>query len=269
MLGKMNGLAGEDLLELPEDPNLAFLAIEERARERVARQLAESEDSHFDDSIRRNYIITVVAAADALEIHDLHGASVPRVGDETLIQFQQLVNDVAGFAVRVRIQSARRARKFSVALDQPTKRKLRHLLKQIREVVDKLEVSDQKRERLYCRVAELEEEVNRNRTRLEVVASLAISISETSGKVAKNLEPLWKWVHPLLGLIGKAQEREEVPSVPQLPSPPRQIEAPKWVPASPKEKSEARQAQNASAPMHTDRLEQTAQPKSKTEDEKT
>jgi hypothetical protein len=231
----MTTLTDAELLELPDDPSLAFLAIEAKARELARSEIATSENSSADEDSRLVYLTTVISAAQALEIPDFRDWPIPRVSEKASSAYNQLLSEVTAFSVLVRVKNARRTRRYSIALDPATKVRVRHLLNQLKDAVDKLEVSDAKRERLYARIRDLEDEMNRNRTKFEAITSLVLAASETAGKAATNMEPLWKWVHPLLDALGKAKDEEDE-RVPQLSPPLRQIEGPKFddTPAAPK-----------------------------------
>jgi chromosome segregation ATPase len=110
----------------------------------------------------------------------------------------------------------------------PTKRKLRHLLLQIKETVDKLDVSQSKKEALFAKIAALENEINRERTRFDALAALWVEVCGKIGDGVEKLESLRKLIDSVGNLIGAAKKEEETETH-RLPAPktPKQIAPPK------------------------------------------
>jgi hypothetical protein len=98
----------------------------------------------------------------------------------------------------------------------------------MRLTVDKLDVSESKREALLARITALELEIDRNRTRMDVVGALWLETCTKIGEGAEKLEPLRKWVDSIGGLIGfaKSQEGPQTARIPSNPKP-KQIEPPR------------------------------------------
>jgi hypothetical protein len=84
--------------------------------------------------------------------------------------------------------------------------------------VDKLEVPDKKREALYRRISDLENEVDRDRTRFDAYAALVLEASTTTEKAARQLKPLIKLLQPITTLFANATDSENA----QLQLPPAQ-----------------------------------------------
>jgi hypothetical protein len=61
--------------------------------------------------------------------------------------------------------------------------KIRHYLEKIREIVDRLEVPLPKKEALTAKITALTDEVDRDRTRLDAYAGLALEMAATGGEV--------------------------------------------------------------------------------------
>lgn len=137
--------------------------------------------------------------------------------------------------MQIRIRHSRRAKRYSVALDDATKQKIRHHLTQLKELADKLEISTAKREAILDRILALEIEMERERTRFDVVASFILEVSTVAGEVGDKLEPWRKWIDSIAGLLGRAKEKDA--QNPGLPPPEerKKIEPPKGR-AAPEEK---------------------------------
>jgi hypothetical protein len=81
-------------------------------------------------------------------------------------------------------------------------------LSQIKDAVDKLEVPEAKREALYRRISDLENEVDRDRTRFGAYSALLLEAAATTGKAARKLKPLMKLLQPITILLAIAKESE-------------------------------------------------------------
>lgn len=99
-------------------------------------------------------------------------------------------------------------------------------MEQIRSIVDRLEIPIEKKEALVRRITALNDEVDRDRTKLEVYSGLAIEVANTSGQVAKRLNPIRKWVDGIARLLGQAKEAEDARQPLQLEPPRKQLPPP-------------------------------------------
>ena len=99
-----------------------------------------------------------------------------------------------------------------------TKSKIRHYLEKIREIVDRLEVPLPKKEALSAKITALSDEVDRDRTRFDAYAGLALEMAATGGEVAHWLNPARKFLDSIAGLLGYAKQAEDArPSLPATP----------------------------------------------------
>ena len=221
----MSYLTDAELDDLPEEKTEAFVKLEQVARARLKEELENtSNNSNF---YTHRYMNTVISAAKALSIDEFAALSLPKVGSHEFHEFQDFTAHVDHFTMQFRLLRSRRTNEYSVALDGVTKVKLRHLLQQVRETVDKLDITTSKRDRLYSRVAALELEIDRERTRYEALAAIMIETADDGGEAASRLEPVMKLIERFGAAIGLAK-RQEVEQK-QLPKPdkPKQIEGPK------------------------------------------
>ncbi|MEJ0077013.1 MAG: hypothetical protein WDO17_16520 [Alphaproteobacteria bacterium] len=79
----------------------------------------------------------------------------------------------------------RRVQGYSVQFDATTKLKVQHHIEQLREIFGKLEIEQDKRDSLFNKLTELQHEVDRDRTRFDVYAALAV---EAAGVVGESVE---------------------------------------------------------------------------------
>jgi hypothetical protein len=223
-------ITDEELADLPDDPEHAFVLYERRIRERLHKDLEISENQYAVESCQITYMSHVLAAVKALDLGILGNWTVPSTSDDVNTYYRNFVTEVDGFTVQFRFRHARRVKQFSVAFDAAAKAKLRHHLEQMREVVDRLDVPDRKREALINRITALNDEIDRDRTRFEAFAALVVETSD-------QMEPLRKWIEPIAGIFRKSKEIEQEREPPRLPSPPKRIGGPKQ-PQAPQRKKQ-------------------------------
>src|ERR1700730_2654735 len=222
-------MSDDDLLfgDLPEDPELAFLRLEAHFKEEGENKLARANEGERTDVYCIHYISKVLACITALGIeNEFSMKSVASVGDVDYSTYLNFSNQVEHYKTKLQIRHARRRNEYSVALDTPTKMKLRRLLTQIKETIDKLDVSPSKKEALFAKVAALESEIDRGRTRFDALAALWVEVCEKVGEGIEKLEPLRKLIDSVGRLIGAAKKEEETHRLP-APKPPKQIAPPK------------------------------------------
>lgn len=219
-------LTDEELEALPDDAIAAFIVIEEKLRKNAQQRMDEEGGFNLDASLE--YIGRMLAAATALEIKYFDGFEIPDRRELIFDYYTEFVVKVDVFITSARITKARRLKGKSVALDVAAKERLRSLISQIREIVDRLEVDAAKKDSLHKRLSEFEEEINRSRTAFAALGELWISFCENIGEGTAKLKPAVDMFERIGEIIGKAK-REEVAGNPQLPPPPetRRLEPPR------------------------------------------
>lgn len=208
-------LTDEDLMDLPDDPIEAFLHLERIARGEMDRGLAAEGDNGWTHELR--YMSSVLAAAKAFNIDEIANSHfMPGYDVELAPVLVQFMRHVDYLCARLRIENAQRIKKHSVAFDAATKQKLGHLLTQVRDTVSKLEVSEAKRERLFIKIEALQLEIDRTRTRMEVLGGLV-------AEFAAGAEPLIDMGMKIARIFGEKKSAED--ETRQLPAPkaPKQI----------------------------------------------
>lgn len=202
--------------DLPDDPEAAFLFLEQEFRSEYQAEIERADNNSWADEARLRYIGQVRAALEELCID--FEFYMPEFTEESIDynRFQTFRRDVEGLTTKIRIRICRARKQNSVKLDANTKSKLRQLLDKIKDTIIELEESDPKREALLRKVAALEAEINRDRTRFETVAALWIAVCEKTGKGFEKLEPARKWLDSFANLLAQAKSLEpEPPSLPK------------------------------------------------------
>jgi len=224
----------EDYFDLPDDPELAFLQLEREARSVLEGRIEGGDDDSPFYEYYQEYINSTLAAARGLQLDYFEFWETPTDRHETYDVYRKFSLEVAKYTMQIRIRHSLHAKRYSVSLDEATKQKIRHHLNQLKEIADKMEISTAKREAILSKILALEMEMERERTRFDVVASFILESATVAGEAGEKLEPWRKWIDSISGLLGRAKEKDtQNPSLP-LPGERKKIEPPKPKLPSPK-----------------------------------
>jgi hypothetical protein len=221
-----------DLYEnLPGDPERAFLILERHFRRECADRVAKAHQEENVHVYYVDYIAQVLASITELGIAAEFDQRVPQIADVDYNTYLNFSKDVEHYRTMLEIRHGRRVQGYSVRFDAATKEKVRHHLKQLRSIFDKLEVDDRKREDLFDKLNELEQEVDRDRTGFDKFAALAI---ETAGVIGEATEK--SKVLNVLDAIARVFWGAKTEDTKRLPSPtsPKRIEPPRAPAPTPK-----------------------------------
>jgi hypothetical protein len=212
-------ITDEELAQLPEDPELAFVEFEKVLRGHVddaeLQELKLSEEGvsvpHMVSaaSYKREYINKVLAAARAFGISALKEWRVPSAQDDIELIFVNLTSEVDHFTTQVRIRNASRNRQNSVSLDGNTKAKIHTYIQHIRETIEKSNLPEDKKDRLYDKLNTFALEVDKNRTSLQAGMAVYIAVCDGIGQGFKKLEPVRKMIDSIATLLGRAKDVED------------------------------------------------------------
>lgn len=220
---------------LPADPELAFLQLEEYYRADLDSQLPDANNNYQFQSITQDYLNKTVAAIRALglentqmgEAMDIPNKSYSGPVSDATERIKEMKMAIDAYRIQIRINRSFNRNKYSVVVNQAEKTKIRHYLENIRSVVDGWDINNKKKEAIFSRISALNLEIDRNRTRMEIFADLLLTTTGIANKAEKDLAPIRKWFNPLENLFGEAKvEADE--QAPQITySEPKQIEGPK------------------------------------------
>jgi len=212
-------LIDKDFDNLPDDPNESFVLLEQKLRDILITRLEDEDQGFAIDAYYVDYINGVVGLRDALAIEILESVSAEAVSGDAFAVYRRATLEIDRFAMGVRLGTADRRKRYTVGLTEAEKRKIRHHLEQAKVVVDEAILSKDKRDYLYKRLNDIVLEVDRDRTRLEILSYRVSQLAEAG-------EPFWKWIRLMFGVVGSAKEREQTQTLPGPRARP-QIEAPR------------------------------------------
>lgn len=217
-------ISDDELSQLSADPELAFVQFEKILRERI-EDFERQEKSQGDfnaNPYRLQYMNKVHGAAKVYGIEvlaKLHVAKFDRPGS-IVEEYRQFTHDVDHVTTQIKLRSALIDRQGSVGLDDITKAKIHHFIKQIREAIERSDLPEDKRDALYNKLNKFAAEVDRVRTSLQAGMSVYIAICDSIGQGFKKLEPAREWIDSIGALMGRAKESEDRAERKRLEPPP-------------------------------------------------
>jgi hypothetical protein len=203
-------------------PELAFVRLERKFRAAYEANLSTSDSSGSYNHYTLEYMNHVVAASRALGLDMFDFWSAPSE-NRLYEEYQEFRHQVDSFTIEIQIKHVRYGPNNSVALDASEKTHLRSYADAIKNIIDKSSLLTAKKERLFDRINAFIAELDKDRTLLQKFNDVILSLANTGGKAAEELEPAWKWVKLGAEILGVRQETEQR----KLPSPPKRLSPPK------------------------------------------
>jgi hypothetical protein len=217
---------------LPEDPEEAFLLLEEKYRTECETNVRKA---HQDENLNVyfvDYIAQVIGAISELGLQSKFDDRIPQIENVDYQTYLNFSKDVKHYRTMLLIRHGRRVQGYSVQFDAATKVKVKHHIGQLREIFEKLEVEEDKRDALRSKLNALQEEVDRERTRFDVYAALAV---EAAGVVGESVEKskVLDVLNAIARVIWGTKKEQEIKRLP-TPTPPKRIEPPRAPKPAPK-----------------------------------
>lgn len=190
-----------DMNDLGDTPEEAFLIFEGRLRESlIAAQRQDRND--FSDmngnyngshAPERYYVSSMIAFLDEYELEEINVSDISDVID---IQFQShftsFFNKINYFRTRFSLKKSRSTTPLSgtpLCIAQSYKSEIHDLLGTIRKIVNQKIENQDKKDKIFKKIADLHSEIDRDRTTVDAVFSKALSLAETMNKMGEILEP--------------------------------------------------------------------------------
>lgn len=197
----------EEIDALPEDNDLAFVQYETIVRESAAKKLNSS-----NWNAEREYVTHILAFIDTGPVSG-NIPNDPPIDDNHFPDWYRngLIPAVDRFKARVRLQrSARQKANVSIlTLSKNFKTQIGGHLTAVRKIVVEADLSQNKRDAIFRRINNLQEEVDRDRTRTEAVVALWLDVSSAIGHGAKNLDPVIDRLERIMKVLAKAKDHNE------------------------------------------------------------
>jgi hypothetical protein len=202
-------ISDDDIDLLPEDPEAAFVQYEAILRNAVRE--ANSDRNYTGWDIEREYVAHVLAFVDTRTLPVDLPRNPPSDNEAFYEWYQSFIRAIDYYKAAARLQiSARKKQNVSVLVLSPDlKAQIGAHLIAIRKIVSESEISENKRDALFRRINNLQEEVDRDRTRTEAAMALLLDVTSAVAKGAKQLDPVLDRVERIIKVLAKAKDEND------------------------------------------------------------
>lgn len=217
-------ITDQELADLPEDDEQAFVLFERTIRDRYLR--ISGKDS--TDDAERAYVKHILSFVKQTGI-ELHiNLAPPNDIEGFYVWFDAFFRDIDDCVLDLRVAHARKNKTnftTSIYLSYDCREEIDKLLARVRKVVNQADFPEAKKDAIYQRIAALQAEVDKSRTRLDAFLSRWLDVTNAVGEGAENLEPLAKLLERIMKVLGRAKAQQETGQLPtseetkKLPSP--------------------------------------------------
>ncbi|MFG5121807.1 hypothetical protein [Methylorubrum sp. POS3] len=207
--------------DLPEEPELAFVKVEDYFRAELNSELRElPDDSRYYTEAYISYMNKAAAAARELDLNILRDYDGNYLDRDVYDKYKAFLYEIDAFKVRVSILHGRRTKKYSIRIAPSIKESIREYISKIKTIIDGIDIPGVKREALHERINAFEIELERDRTRFEIAMDLIIEASDSMEEASEKLNPLRKFIDSITKLLKQARTVEKEQQ--KLPSPSEQ-----------------------------------------------
>jgi hypothetical protein len=202
-------ISDEEIDSLADDYEAAFVQYEGILREAV--RAANSSREYPDWDVEREYVAHILAFVDTRGIPLDLPRNPPVATGEFADWYRDFVRAVDYYKAVARLQvSARKRENVAVLTLSPDfKAQIGGHLTAIRRIVVEAELLENKRDAIFRRINNLQEEVDRDRTRTEAALALWLDVTSAISKGAKNLDPAIERIERIMKVFGKAKDENE------------------------------------------------------------
>lgn len=209
-------------VDAPND--LAFARLERRFRLAYENKIKDLEDNNNWSHYTLEYMNHTIAAAEACELSILSDFNVAFIKSSDIgTEYEIFRKIVDRFIVKTQILHARNRSNYTVALDSKEKSHIHAYVDEIKKIIQNANISIDKKEKLTDKINSFLKELDRDRTSIQRFTDMMLTISVATADSIEELEPAWKWVRLIAGMLGVSQEEQKA----KLPPPPKRIEGPK------------------------------------------
>lgn len=215
MVGIFNFISQDDIDDLDDDPRIAFATLARLAQQRLVEQIAEldgRDEVEWEriEELRHSYMNVVVAAAKRFEIEPFISMQVPRYSEfRNKIDHREFQADLDHYLTQLMLDNRIRAKRDSVAILPKSKDNIRSYVFGLRKCIEQANMTEPKREALFKRLDEFEEELEKRRLNLLVVARIALEVLAVPGALWASADVANKLVTNIMQVVAEARMVEQ------------------------------------------------------------
>ena len=194
--------------DLPDDPEMAFAALYERAQSDLHVISRDNQMSGWDKE--RQFVNTLIAGDDVYKLGILFDYKNPPVEDADFGPFfKGFCQKVEVETIKIKMKSARRNRTGAetiIILDFESRKAIHTLIDAIREKLNEIVLPENKRDALFKKLNAFAAEVDQNRTRTEAFYAFSLDTFRAINKVGGELKPFQQAIDRVADIIDSASK---------------------------------------------------------------
>ncbi|MEA2824853.1 MAG: hypothetical protein QOF03_1335 [Alphaproteobacteria bacterium] len=204
----------DEIDELPEDPNWAFVNFVRHAQRRLTEysQAISSNDEEGWRAIQDaqySFKNVVVAAAKQYGIEPFMSTSVPHLNRVGADDYRQFIADLDHYMTQLVLDHSIRGKRESVFIATPVKDKIRVYVYELKKCIDAADITDAKRAALLDKLADFERELDKRRLSLWAVMTITFTILSVPGGVWSSVDIVSKLTSNILQTVGEAKATDD------------------------------------------------------------
>lgn len=200
-------LTEDDIQNLPDDPDLALAIMADQMESEVGPAMANNE---FGTAEGRTWWGDIQAHINVHRMQDRYPLLAPEPpGDQKTFWdwFDKFRQNLRHYRTTIYFHQKRNS--TSVVLSAKHKKRVHELLNEIRQLIEKMDISIEKREAIFRLIARLQSEVDRERTNVQSLLHMILEVSGVVKKVGEDAKPFVDRVRELLGIVTEARDNPE------------------------------------------------------------
>lgn len=207
-------LTNEEIALLPQNPEMAFVELDNIARSKVL----EKNVGRNDWQIERAYVNYIFAFVDENDVKIELNRNVPFDDGGFNDYYHEFLQNIEYYKARFVFSERKKINAglvTEISLDNDSKGEIHNLLNRIRIIVSEMDLSDSKKDAVFSKISALALEIDKKLTRSDYLFSLYLDITTFASEGAKNLDPVIDRVERVIKIFGRAkanQERGKLPA---------------------------------------------------------
>ncbi|MCJ2015864.1 hypothetical protein MKK84_00215 [Methylobacterium sp. E-065] len=204
--------AENEYLDLPDDSEEAFAVLHRRKFKELESRWENNEGGN-NFYHERQYVDGLVAFDEVHNLGILTAFRDPPTNDRQFSDFFQDCRRVAEVSSqKILMEAARRLKTGAsniVVLDANARQGIHALIEAIREKLNGLSLSENKRESLFSKLNSFASELDRNRTRTEAFYAFAVDTARVAHEVNDEIKPLQQTIDRIFDWLDKAKKLKD------------------------------------------------------------
>jgi hypothetical protein len=207
-------ITDEELADLPDDNELAFVVYERRLRNRLRE--VSTEDSN---SAERDYVNHILAFIDHCGLNIEIDRDFPWEDRFFWDWYHRFVYAIDHYTMKARLMHKRGLAQgitTVILLSTDYRTEITKLINKIRKVVNASDFPSAQKDSIYKNLSSLQLEVDRENTRFDAFLSRLLDLTNAVGEGAENLEPLAKLMTRIMRSFGRAKADHDQRKLPPV-----------------------------------------------------